>query len=353
MKISALVSDLRHYWSAPTHLPQIPVWRQMLEMATLYFLRRIGPNYYLQARWGRADLSFQHKWQHINRAQYRQLIFRLNPPAYRKISQHKLIEKSVLTLQHFPTPKFIAFVHAIRGKCVHGQPIRNAEQLSKLLTSYVNQRVCFKPVESFGGFGFSSYRITSDNGSIALLKKPHDAPLSLTEWWQANGQNADGFLLESYLEQHPDLAALNESSVNTIRMWVILDDNHWQVLGAYLRVGRQGSQVDNNSSGGIACPVDVVSGLVRCAFDPAQPGDSLLAHPDSLLPLVGFQIPFWQEACSIAGQAVAAFPHMRLSGLDMAMTAAGPSLIELNMMPEYIGCAWMDLPLKVYLHDKN
>lgn len=353
MKISSLVSDLRHYWSAPADSPQLPVWRQILEMTGLYFLRRIGPNYYLQARWGRSEISFKHKWQHINRSEYRRLIHRLNPDAYRKASQHKLIEKSVLSLQQLPTPKFIGFVHALRGKCGQGHPIRNAAQLSELLLPHAGQRVCFKPVESFGGFGFASYLIALANGRIELHRKSTEAPISIEEWWKNNGHNQDGFLLEAFLEQHPDMAALHEHSVNTIRIWVVLQNNRWEVLGGFLRVGRNGSQVDNQSSGGIACPLDVASGKVRVAIDSARPGYPVALHPNSHIALAGFQVPFWQEAKNLAGEAVAAFPHMRLAGLDMAITPAGPCLIELNVMPEYMGCAYMDLALKACINDQD
>ena len=353
MKKTKLADDLLAYWNAtPTSL-QLPIWRQIIEMALLYFLRRIGPGYYLQARWGRKEISFKHKWQHVNRFEYLRLISRLNPIAYRKASQHKLIEKSILCLQGFPTPKFIGYFHFLRGRSGQGTPLRNAVELTTLLTNHVNQRVCFKPVEGYGGFGFASYEIRMTNESVQLCRKPDEVPISIDEWCEMNGHDKDGFILESHLQQHADMAALNSSSLNTIRMWVVWDDNCWKVLGGYLRIGRAGNQVDNTSSGGLACPIDVASGMICDAFNPTHPGETLKAHPDSKIVLMGFQIPFWQEAKILANEALAAFPHMELTGLDMAITATGPSLIELNLLPDYVGCAWMGLPLKGLLHDQN
>lgn len=349
MKNRSLYSELTDYWSAPVVSPQLPVWRQLLEMAAIYFLRHIGPRYYLQARWGRKNIPFKDKWQHINSVEYRQLARQLNPLGYQKASQHKLIEKSVLSLQRLPTPKFIAWVHPLRGRCAEGNPVRSPEQLSKLLKQHVHERVCFKPVEGYGGFGFASYQITSEGENISLLRRKGEAAISVEEWWLTETHYPDGFVIESYLEQHPEMSALNESSVNTIRIWVVLEGSRWKTLGAYLRIGRRGSQVDNNSSGGIACQVDIETGKIREAFDPARPAYTLLSHPDSSVPLVGFQIPFWREATDIAGEALAAFPQMRLAGLDIAITPTGPSVIELNVMADHIGCAWMDLPLKACL----
>lgn len=349
MKTKSLVSEIADYWSAPVASPQLPIWRQLIEMTALYFLRRIGPRYYVQARWGRAAIPFWDKWRHVNRTEYRQLVRHLNSERYQKASQHKLIEKAVLTLQGLPTPKFIAFVHSVRGRCAQGHPIRNPEQLRELLTRHIHERVCFKLVEGWGGAGFASYLITPVDGSIHLYRQSGEAPLTVDVWWQMHGHNQDGFLLESHLEQHPDMAALNESSINTIRIWVVLAEHRWKILGGYLRVGREGSQVDNITSGGIACPLDAETGKVREAFNSAQPGYPLAKHPDSHVALAGFQIPFWQEAMALAGEALAAFPQMRMAGLDMAITPSGPSVIELNVAADHLGCAWMDLPLKACL----
>ncbi len=348
MKIRNLTAEISEYWSAPFLSPQISIKRQLLEMVLLYFIRGIGPGYYVQARWGRAEIPFSDKWQHVNRSEYRKLTSRMNPPVYQKASQHKLIEKSVLSLQRLPTPKFIGFIHPIRGRCADGLPVREPEQLTRLLSQHIGERICFKLVEGWGGFGFASYKIVSVRDSIQLVKKIGDTPLSVNDWWSQNIQSKSGFLLEAYLEQHHSMANLNESSLNTIRIWVVWKENKWQILGGYLRVGRKGSQVDNTSSGGIACPVNIVTGKVCEVFDPAHAGHALTAHPDSEVTLLGFQIPFWKEAMDLAGEAIAAFPHMHLAGLDMAITANGPSIIELNTTADYIGCAWIDLPLKKY-----
>jgi hypothetical protein len=346
MKHRSLYSELTDYWSSPAVSPQLPVWRQLLEMAAIYLGRRIGPRYYLQARWGRQSIPFKDKWQHINSAEYRQLASRLNSVGYQKASQHKLIEKSVLSLLRLPTPKFIAWVHPLRGRCAAGNPVRRPEQLSELLKQHIHKRVCFKLVEGFGGFGFASYQIIPAGNTIALLRKEGESAISAEDWWHTNALNPDGFIIESYLEQHSEMAALNDSSVNTIRIWVILDGSRWKTLGALLRIGRQGSQVDNTSSGGIVCPIDIQTGTIREAFDPMQPARSLQKHPDSQAPLVGIQIPFWHEAIELGEQAIAAFPLIRLAGLDIAITQLGPSVIELNVLPDRIGCAAMDLPLK-------
>ena len=346
MNARPLIAEIRDYWSTASVSSQLPAWRQLAEMTLLYALRRIGPRYYLQARWGRRSIAFKDKWRHVNRWEYLRLIGELNPSAYHKASQHKLIEKSVLTLQKLPTPRFIGYIHPRRGKSADGFPVRTARQVEDLLSRHCDQTVCFKLVEGWGGTGFSSFLVHSREGRIELLCDNGQPALTVEQWWEINGDTPDGLVVESYLAQHPDLSALNKSSVNTIRVWVMLSEGSAEILGAYLRVGRAGSQVDNISSGGIVCRVSLHSGEVMEAFDPNRPGVTLDYHPDTGTKMFGFAIPHWDDAKALAVEGALAFPNIRLAGLDIAIGATGPYIIELNVIADYIGCAWMDLPLK-------
>jgi hypothetical protein len=253
--------------------------------------------------------------------------------------------------QGLPTARLIGHVHALRGRAPDGQPLRCAADLARVLAPHAGERVCFKRVEGFGGHGFASYRVRQQGAQWVLQRREDEPPLTLAGWWAEHGDDPEGFVVEAHLTQHPALAALNDSSVNTVRLWTVATPQGWRTLGGYLRVGRRGAQVDNNSSGGIACPVDVATGRVRDAFLPAQPRVPVPHHPDSGAALIGLALPDWPRALQLAGEAVAAFPHIRLAGLDMAFTPEGPALIELNVCPDYVGCAWMDLPLRRVLQE--
>lgn len=346
-----MIRALATYLPDPPTDDEWPRWRQCAEMAVLFFARRIGPGYYMQARWGRRSVPWADKWGHVNRSEYRRRVARLNDVAYHKASQHKLIEKAVLLAQGLPTAALIGHVHALRGRCPAGLPLRNAVDLARVLTPWVDRRVCFKLVEGFGGHGFASYVVTRQGEALALRRREGEPLRRLDDWWAEHGDDPEGFVIEAHLTQHPALAALNESSVNTVRLWTVATPSGWRTLGAYLRVGRRGAQVDNNASGGIACPVDASTGRVREAFLPAQPRVPVPVHPDSGASLQGFQLPDWSRALHLAGEAVAAFPHIRLAGLDIAFTPEGPAVIELNVCPDYVGCAWMDLPLRRVLDE--
>jgi len=48
----------------------------------------------------------------------------------------------------------------------------------------------------------------------------------------------------------------------------------------------------------------------------------------------------------VAMRALQAFPHVNVAGVDVAIGVDGPRMIELNVRPDQIGCARINLPLK-------
>jgi hypothetical protein len=324
----------------------LPRWRQALEMVVLFALRGIGPGYYVDGAWWRVEVSFADKWRHMNRREYRHFLARHNPAEYRKASQHKVVEKAVLQMMGLPTAGFVGFLHSMRGRTVDGSPLTTASDLRLLLSRHLEMRLCFKPVEGYGGHGVQMLDVKRDaTGQLRLVHPVTGDVISVEDWLRCL-QSDDGYLIEHALRQHPGLADINPSSLNTLRIWVYDRGASIEVAGAMLRVGRAGSQVDNTSSGGLRCPIDIRTGRIRFALSSLDGAHLLERHPDSGAPLTDREIPDWPSCQDLAARALAAFPHMRVAGLDVAVTPDGPHVIELNTFPDYVGCACMNLPLK-------
>lgn len=138
-------------------------------------------------------------------------------------------------------------------------------------------------------------------------------------------------IVEEYVVQHKDLMNLSPSGLNTIRIFTQLN-NHDEVefLGCRLRISVN-SIVDNMAAGNIAAAVDEHTGIVigpGVYSDITKPDE--LKHPVTGVPIVGFQIPFWQETVKMIKQAAKATPNNRSVGWDIAITDNGPELIEGN-----------------------
>lgn len=345
-----VIKDIQRAWAqlraGKAGQPYLPFWRQLAEMSALFLVRRIGPGYYLQARWWRASVPFADKWAHVNKKEYNEFIDRWNRRPYQKSSQHKVIEKAILQLVGVPTPEFIGFIHPQRGARADGRALRSLADLEALSRELVGKKICFKLVEGYGGAGFFAFQVEDRDGQPVFVHPFSGAVTTLAEWWDKGGNNRDGYIVEHYLPQHPVLAAIHPNSLNTLRIWLYQARGECRIAGAFLRVGRKGSLVDNTSSGGIFCPVDLETGTLTHAANAKNPLDTMDVHPDTGGRISGVQLPYWRECQEVAMRALQAFPHVNVAGVDVAIGVDGPRMIELNVRPDQIGCARINLPLK-------
>ena len=138
-------------------------------------------------------------------------------------------------------------------------------------------------------------------------------------------------LVEEFIVQHPRLSELSPSAVNTVRIFTQLNaSGQVELLGCRLRISIN-NKVDNLAAGNIAAAIDDMSGIVTgpgIYSDITKPDEYI--HPITGTSIIGFQIPYWQETVEMVMEAALAFPQNRSVGWDVAITEAGPDLIEGN-----------------------
>ena len=147
---------------------------------------------------------------------------------------------------------------------------------------------------------------------------------------------AGDMLVEERLRQHPDLAALHASSVNTVRITTIRMELGPVLLAPALRMGRGGSLTDSFDAGGLSLTLDMASGRA-CGEAVDKLGRRWEFHPDSGAPLSAFTVPCWQEICAMVYHAARMAPEAPCVGWDVAVTPEGPVLMEGNARPSF---AW-------------
>lgn len=137
--------------------------------------------------------------------------------------------------------------------------------------------------------------------------------------------------VEEFVEQHEQLNRLSPSGLNTVRIITQLDSNsNVDIIGARLRI-TVNSSVDNMAAGNMAAPINLETGIVE---SPGVYSDITKAdedvHPVSGVSIVGFQVPFWDEALEMVKNAALLNTDNRSIGWDVAITQQGPELIEGN-----------------------
>ena len=324
--------------------------RQLAEVLALGLLTGNGPGYYLCGGFYQRDVSWGEKRMHLGAKEYRARVSVLNPERLRSLTQNKLVEKSLLTALGFPTPRFVGFLHPELGRTSDGQSLRTKDQFEALIGQYRGRRLVFKILEGWAGQGFVAADIDSAGDAVRVAdlgKGPGATPVSAEQFYSRvlEGQGSTGRLIEEYFLQHPEVAAFNPSSVNTCRVWVAGERaGPARAVLAYLRMGRGGSLVDNQSAGGIVAPIDLETGALRAAVDGLPERTVFERHPDHGARIAGFSIPFWAEAKPLAEECVKAFPGLRFAGVDVAIGPAGPAILELNASPDREGSAFVGIP---------
>lgn len=325
-----------------------------LDMAKLYCKCRIGPNYYLLAGFADPNIPFEMKTQHLNDEEYHRCLNRLNPKEYRKITQHKLSEKALLQLLGVPMADFVAYWSDKGGFAMgNAQELKSLDDLDILLRRYRDRILCFKMLEGWGGRGFFAGRVELADGNLIIGKLYSDDIYGISDI-AAHFKEHDAtgsFLVESYIEQTEAYSQFNESSLNTVRVWVLEKrDGSADVLGAYLRVGRRGSLTDGGENGGFKCPLDLDSGRVGPGVFMDTPfREEIVSHPDTNAPIAGKVLEGFPEIKALCCETLVKIPHIRFAGFDVAMSVAGPVIVEINVCPDKNGAAFARIPSRMLL----
>lgn len=139
------------------------------------------------------------------------------------------------------------------------------------------------------------------------------------------------YLLQAAVTQHPDLAALNQSSVNTIRIITLFYRGQAHVLAAILRIGTPGCRVDNTGSGGYFCAIRPDGTVGDKAYAWRNGRDVILRGEVNGVAFAGRAVPSYAEAAALAKRLAARTPHLALLAWDFAVDDAGDVvLIEFN-----------------------
>lgn len=176
-----------------------------------------------------------------------------------------------------------------------------------------------KPLEGSSGVGIRKY--TEEDWK--------DGPEAFLATLRQDGIG----ILEEIVVQHPKMASLCPTSVNTCRIATLLGDKQQGIVYAFLRIGN-GKVMDNVDCGGMASRINLETGKLQTVGADKQ-GNTFIKHPMTDTSIIGFQIPYWEEAKKMCMEAAMKIPQMRFIAWDVAITENGPTFIEGNSFPSH------------------
>ena len=142
-------------------------------------------------------------------------------------------------------------------------------------------------------------------------------------------------ILEERIYSHEVLNKLNPSSVNTVRCITFNTIEGIHVPFCFMKIGRNGSFVDNGGAGGLLVYIDPKTGtFVGDAYDEDNIGYA--EHPDTKVPFKGYKLPEWDELLKICKEISSIMPTVKCIGWDMTYTNLGWIVVEGNGMTQMI-----------------
>lgn len=194
---------------------------------------------------------------------------------------------------------------------------------------------------------FEEYIAFSD-GLDEVFCKPKDAanakgtqvvelkgkdPKEMYDWFMAQPL----MLVEERVRQHHEMDEFYDNSVNTVRLFTLLDNDEFVVFASFVRIGANGSIADNLIAGGVGCGVDVETGAI-CTPAIDHEGKIFETHPNSGKRFEGFKIPHWDLALEVAERALRKNPDLNYIGWDIAIREDDVVIIEGNSCPDIGTC---------------
>lgn len=201
------------------------------------------------------------------------------------------------------------------------------------------QRIIYKPLGGNKGFGIKAFDINADNIE-AVYRELYDMP--------------DG-VVEEFVRQHPEMNKLTAASVNTVRVVTVsskdspinAEGDYFEIAYAALKIGGGNSIVDNFSRGGMTAAIDLETGTVISeGIDVDRHMNA--KHPVTGTDILGFKIPYFEQLLAMVREASDKSKMFGYFGWDIAISEAGPSLIEVNLIP---GASLLSAPYSAHNKD--
>lgn len=296
----------------------IPSFIDFLKLRVRY---KLSAEEYLNYRFDKCSKEFRDSFLPYNKAEEYWTV--LNPTKNAILARDKFVGHAILDAVNIPTSKlYFAYDEETSGR-ENVLILHSKEQvIARIKELNITEFVAKPAADSAHGLGVGIYRV-SDFIEFGGTK------LSISDLLKGRM-----ILFESLIKQTEQMASINRSSVNTVRMMTALYPNdEVKLMAAFIKIGRAGSCVDNAGSGGnIDCAVNIETGELFNAlqFNSWTDVRKIEKHPDSGIQLNGLMIDNWSEikkqVLAMQGQ----IPYLKTIGWDVALTDDGPVIVEIN-----------------------
>lgn len=294
-----------------------------------YGIGRLTPQEYFYYRLWDAALSPEEKRQFIGKHAQARMHLACNDVAWYAPAHDKLLFHAAMAGAGLPVPQLLAIVHPTRG-LANCPNLRSASAIADLLRTESLYPFFAKPIDGMYSLGvLRAEGIEGASDEVVMHDGSRQAVMHLATELAAR---SSGYLLQRVLRPHPDLATSYGNRLWSARLLVFLEPEAPIIARAVCKVPTGANIADNFwRAGNLLAATELESGIIRRVV--GGTGKDLVVdipHPDTGRPLVGIAVPDWQTLVATCIQGAQTLPGVRTQSWDVAMTDAGPVLLEVN-----------------------
>ena len=185
------------------------------------------------------------------------------------------------------------------------------ELLDKCAT---NKKVILKPtVSSAAGSGIEFWSVDDGKPALEEFLKRHK-----------------NYIIQDLIQQHVDIDRIYKDSVNSIRIVTCFLEGKTEILSSVIRMGVNGSKIDNASKGGLFCGINDDGSLKKYGY--SKSGEAFISHPQGAV-FSECRIPNFSKCKELCVFLSNRFIRVaKLVSWDLAVDKnAEPVLIEVNL----------------------
>jgi hypothetical protein len=259
---------------------------------------------------------------------------RLSPPESRAIVDDKLLFHRHCVAHGLPTIPLVCVIDTLPHEGAdHARPQRGAE-LGALVREAAD-RLFFKLIG--GSHGESAFRAERSGGRWSFCGVTGSAE-ALYDFAMKRLDGERGWLVQPVVTVHEELSRImSPHGLGTVRMVTYMANGQAHILCSALRITVGRNVADNfmhGTSGNLIAAIEDATGRLAPARGSRRREwpemISVQRHPGTGAAITGFQMPCWRETRELALRGQESMPHLKSVGWDIAVTSAGPVLVEGN-----------------------
>ncbi len=309
------------------------LFSQISEMAKLSMgAGKLRPEeYYYYGLYDDSRYSYDQKARFLGKNAQNRIHATCNDLAWWAIADDKLVFYATMAGLGFRTPRIYAVYHPARDfEAAPG--LANAEALAAFLRDGMSYPFFSKPVCGMYSVGVASVEAYDAESDSLALGGGDKVPVAgfveaVAPFFE------QGYLFQERLASAPEVARLSGAGMSTVRVMVLTVGDEMEIYRALWKIPSNGNVADNFwRRGNMLGAIDLETGRLGQVVRGVGPERELVeTHPDSGLPLAGRRIPAWEKIRELVLTAARAFPGLTIQAWDVALTDAGPMLLELNI----------------------